>query len=163
MTEQNNSDQSKEQNIPFTVITQYVRDQSFEVVNPTETFLSSQEHQPNISVEVSTKAIKVNTNVFEVVLNIKVNANIDSKPLFIAELAYSGLVSLNEDQVPKDVVGPLLLVHTPLLLFPFARSIIATMTRDGGFPALMLHPVDFAALYQGQQENQEQELKEEQA
>ena len=66
------------------------------------------------------------------------------------ELVYAGTVSIGE--VPQEALGPLLLIETPRLLFPFARAIVANATREAGFPPLNIAPVDFVALYRQQLE-----------
>src|SRR5262249_55820484 len=88
---------------------------------------------------------------FEVTLTIEAAATTPEKePLFVLELVYGGTVSLGE--VPQDAYGPLLLIETPRLLFPFARAIVANATREAGFPPLNIAPVDFVALYRSQLE-----------
>jgi preprotein translocase subunit SecB len=69
--------------------------------------------------------------------------------LFIMELVYCAVVTLGE--VPQEAVGPLLLIETPRPLFPFARAILANVSREAGFPPLQVSPVDFVALYRQQQ------------
>jgi preprotein translocase subunit SecB len=66
--------------------------------------------------------------------------------VFIADLSYAGIFTLNG--VPENQQEPILLVECPRLLFPFARNILADITRDGGFPPVMLAPVDFVSLWQ---------------
>jgi len=87
----------------------------------------------------------VGGNSFEVVLHLKIDAGLEGKSLFILELAYAGVFTLN---LPEEQVHPVLLIECPRLLFPFARNIVADMTRDGGLPPLLLQPLDFASLYQ---------------
>lgn len=150
-----NTQTEENQSAPFGIITQYIKDQSFENPSPVDAFLTQHDTQPNISVDISAKATKVRDGLFEVVLDLKTKGTLsENKFLFIAELSYGALVSMDESQIPQETVAPLLMIHTPTLLFPFARSIMADMTREGGFPALMLHPVDFAALFQAQQNAQ---------
>jgi preprotein translocase subunit SecB len=72
----------------------------------------------------------------------------EKEPLFMLELVYAGTVTIGE--VPQDAFGPLLLIETPRLLFPFARAIVANATREAGFPPLNIAPVDFVALYRQQ-------------
>jgi preprotein translocase subunit SecB len=106
-------------------------------------------------IDISAKATKLRDGLFEVVLDLKTKGQLaENKPLFIAELSYGAIVAIDEQQVPAESIAPLLMIHFPTLLFPFARAIMSSMTRDGGFPALMLHPVDFSVLYQAQQESQ---------
>ncbi|MEQ9360783.1 MAG: protein-export chaperone SecB, partial [Rhodospirillales bacterium] len=84
-------------------------------------------------------------DVFEVILDIKAESKIAGKATYIMELKYAGLFTL---RVPEQHRASLLFVECPRLMFPFARAIIADITRDGGFQPLVLGPIDFAALYQ---------------
>ena len=76
---------------------------------------------------------------------IKVNAKVNDEALFLLELVYGAVVTIRN--TPRDMLPPILLVETPRLMFPFARNIVADATRDGGFPPLMINPVDFVELY----------------
>ena len=78
--------------------------------------------------------------------------NKDGKIAFIAEVSYAGIFTLNK--VPTEHEKPLLLIEAPRMLFPFARNILAETTRDGGYPPLMLNPIDFAALFRKQTEKE---------
>ncbi|HEX9904083.1 MAG TPA: protein-export chaperone SecB, partial [Propylenella sp.] len=82
---------------------------------------------------------------FEVELKLEAKAARGEDTLFIVEVTYAGLFQLRN--VPQEQVHPLLLIECPRLLFPFARQILADATRQGGFPPLMIDPVDFTALY----------------
>ena len=73
--------------------------------------------------------------------------------MFIAELSYSGVFTLNG--IPENTVEPVLLVECPRLLFPYARNILADVTRDGGFPPVLLQPIDFVSLWQTRRAQQE--------
>lgn len=127
--------------------TQFIRDLSFEVPSGAQAFLALQKTPPNISLNLDVRANPVDeaANQFEVVLHVKADCKIGDMVGFIVELAYSGVFTVN---VPKDHLHPVLLIECPRLLFPFARNVLADVTRDGGFPPLMLGLVDFAALYQ---------------
>ena len=139
----------------FDIVIQYVKDQSFENPNPIEAFLEEHKSQPAISLEIRTNFEKVREGLYEVLLHLNVKCTVDAqKTISIAELGYGAIVVIDEDQVPKESIGSLLMVYFPSLLFPFARAIIADMTREGGFPALMLNPIDFDAMYQEQLKNQ---------
>ena len=141
--------------VAFGIVTQYIKDQSFENPNPVDAFLDTQETQPTISIDISANAKKVRDGLFEVAIDLSAKGLVDDKKtLFIAELTYGAIVAIDETQVPPESVAPLLMVHFPTLMFPFARAIMADMTRDGGFPALMLNPIDFGAMYQAHQQNQ---------
>ena len=133
---------------------QYLKDLSFENPNPLDAYQSSE--KPDIQVNVNTQVKKLPNNAFEVTLDIKTEAKKKDKVAFIAEVSYAGIFTLNK--IPPEQEKPFLLIEAPRMLFPFARNVLAETTRDGGYPPLMLNPIDFNALYQkqmaGQQENQ---------
>jgi preprotein translocase subunit SecB len=132
---------------PLVVNLQYVKDLSFEVPGAPEIYTTLRE-QPRIDValDVQARALQDGGNVFEVTLQIRCDAKTsDGTTAFIAELAYSGLFTVN---VGADVLEPVLLVECPRLLFPFARNILSDVTRDGGFMPVALTPIDFVALWQ---------------
>jgi preprotein translocase subunit SecB len=144
--------------LPITIHAQYIKDFSFENPSPIASFSSESTAQPNISVGIQAKADNLGGRNFEVVLEIRIDASRDKSPLFVTELSYAGIVTL-ADSVDEGDAGHLLMVESPRLLFPFARNILADVTRDGGFPPLMLAPVDFAALYEQQKNQEAQETK----
>lgn len=131
---------------PLQLNIQYTKDLSFEVPGAPEIFVTLRE-QPRVdlSLDVQARPVPGGTNTFEVSLQIRADAKVGETPCFIAELAYCGVFTLN---VPEEQVEPVLLVECPRLLFPFARNILADITRDGGFPPVMLAPIDFVALWQ---------------
>jgi preprotein translocase subunit SecB len=139
--------------LPITIHAQYIKDLSFENPSPIQSFTNETNAQPNISVGIQAKAENLGGRNFEVILDIRIDATREKAPLFVTELSYAGIITLG-DNVEELEAGPLLMIESPRLLFPFARNILADVTRDGGFPPLMLAPVDFAALYE-QQKNQE--------
>lgn len=131
--------------LPIQIHAQYIKDLSFE--NPkAPASLQPQSEGPRIEVNVDVQAAKVSENEFyEVVLKITASGKSGASQMFLAELTYGGLFSL--PGVPEDALHPVLLIECPRILFPFARAIIAEVTRDGGFPPLLIQPVDFAAMY----------------
>ncbi len=145
--------------IPLVVNVQYVKDMSFEVPNAPAVF-AQMRGQPQVSVNLDVQARRVTEgqNHYEVVLMIRVEAHQPaeaaangaapavSPALFVAELAYGGVFTLNG--IPDNTVEPILLVECPRILFPFARNILSDITRDGGFPPVLLQPIDFVALWQ---------------
>lgn len=135
---------------PLTVNAQYIKDLSFEHPNPVKT-LQPSESQPDININIDVTAQNIQETTFEVVLTIKADAKRDKEVLFISEIQYAGLFTLGAD-LPKEAVHPILMIECPRMLFPFARSMIANVTREGGFPPLSLNPIDFAALYHQQME-----------
>ena len=131
---------------------QYVKDLSFE--GPAlPMILSELKGAPSISVDIDVKANRGAEKIYMVDLTVKTKAvkPDDQKVVFICELTYGGLVTLD---VPPEHVEPLLLVEIPHLLFPYARAIIANTTREAGLPPLQINPVDFAALYRQRVQSQ---------
>lgn len=127
------------------VLGQYVKDLSFE--NPGHPPV---QEQPNIDlgIDVGAAPHADGNGMFEVSLKLSAKATSGETVLFITELDYAGLFQLQN--VPDNQVEPMLLIECPRLLFPFARRIVAEITREGGFPPLLIDPVDFVALYQAQ-------------
>ena len=132
------------------MISQYVKDLSFE--NPNAPAVYQWQGQPRIDVQFNIGAQQAGDDVHEVILKIDVRAEAADKVAFQVELAYAGLFALRN--VPEDQVQPFLLAEAPRLLFPFARRVLADAVRDGGFPPLLLEPIDFGALYMSQLEAQ---------
>jgi preprotein translocase subunit SecB len=125
------------------LISQYIKDMSFE--NPNAPGIYQAEQAPEISVQFDINGQQVGEEVHEVVLKIEVRAESAGTVAFLVELAYAGLFGLRN--VPEDQIQPFLLGEGPRLLFPFARRVVADAIRDGGFPPLLLDPIDFNGLY----------------
>lgn len=132
------------------LISQYVKDLSFE--NPNAPAIYQSQQGPEINVQFDIGANQVGDEVHEVTLKIEVRATIEGTTAFITELSYAGLFGLRN--VPDEHVQPFLLGEGPRLLFPFARRVVADAIRDGGFPPLLLEPIDFVALFQQQAQAQ---------
>ncbi len=130
--------------IRFLVAAQYIKDLSFESPGAPHS-LQPSEVAPQITVQVDMAATPVGENGHEVALSLTVNARRAEEQLFLVELTYAGVFVVTG--VPEAGLRPLLQIEAPKLLFPFARSVISAAVRDGGFPPLLLQPVDFAALY----------------
>ena len=130
------------------IIAQYVKDMSFENPNAPRSFQVAS--QPQIEMNVNVGARKAGDDVYEVELKIEATAKGEELTSFVVELVYAGLCGLRN--LPDEALEPFLLVEAPRLIFPFARRIVADATRDGGFPPLMLEPIDFAALYMAQRQ-----------
>lgn len=128
----------------LSVLTQYVKDQSFE--NPdAPRSLGPRRTAPQINIGINVSANPLDEEDFEVELRLEGRATDGEQVLFIAELLYAGIFRISN--VPKEQLAPTLMIECPRLLFPFARQILADMTRNGGFPPLLIDPVDFTALY----------------
>ncbi len=137
-----------EKAIPAIMVSaQYSKDLSFEAPTAPGIFATMQQEAPDVKIGVNVNFTEFEDNVFEVVLRIDAAATVASETAFVLELEYGGLFTIN---VEDEVKGAVLLIECPRLLFPFARNILADVTRDGGFPPLMLGPVDFAEMYQQQ-------------
>lgn len=128
----------------FNLIGQYIRDLSFENPGAPGSNMSGGTNPSfNVSINVSVK--KQSDDVYAVELLLNAKAQRDSNVLFNVELAYGGVFRLKN--VPEAQLAPLLMVECPRLIFPFARQVLATTVQSGGFPPLMMEPVDFQALY----------------
>ena len=134
-----------EQNPSINVVSQFIRDLSFE--NFAARAENPPESGPDINVQVNLDARKKN-DVFEVVLNLKVDAKAGEEAIFFLELEYAGV--FNIQNVPDEHLHPVLMIECPRLLFPFARRIIRDMTADGGFPPLNVDNIDFLSLYRNE-------------
>ena len=132
------------------ILTQYVKDLSFE--NPNAPASLQSQEQPRIDVNVAVNAKRAGDNVFEVELKINAKAMAGDNHAFVIDVLYAGLFGLQN--VPEEALQPFLLIEAPRIIFPFARRIVADSVRDGGFPPLMLDPIDFASLYMAQQQAQ---------
>ena len=144
---------SQEPQAALTVVGQYVKDLSFEVPNPIKSLFQGGE-RPQFDINIEAKASHVSERNFEVALEMKINCTRDKETVFVLETVYAGLFTIGGD-VPEEYIRPILMVECPRILFPFARSLVASTIQDGGFPPLMLTPIDFAALYQQQAQREE--------
>ena len=127
------------------VIVQYVKDFSFENPNAPRPMVEPTP-QPSINVQINVNPRQMSGTDFEVELKIEGKAEAAGMTLFALDLAYGGLFRLLN--IPQEQIGAVVMIECPRILFPFAREIIAAATMHGGFPPLLLDPVDFAALYQ---------------
>lgn len=127
------------------VVTQYVKDLSFESPGAPQS-LRVREKPPAININVNVNANPLGGEDYDVVLTLTARADVDKDVLFNVELVYGGVFRIQH--FPKEHMLPLLFIECPRLLFPFARQIIADATRGGGFPPLMIDPIDFARMYQ---------------
>ncbi|MVA96644.1 protein-export chaperone SecB [Nitratireductor sp. CAU 1489] len=127
------------------VLAQYVKDLSFESPGAPNS-LRGRDQAPNININVNVNANSISENEYDVNLMLTAKASHQDSVLFNVELAYGGVFRVAG--FPKEHVLPVLFIECPRLLFPFARQIIADATRNGGFPPLMLDPIDFAQIFQ---------------
>ena len=122
---------------------QYIKDFSFE--NPNSPGSLQPKTEPSVEVNVDVQAVSLSDHVYEVSLTTSITGRDETQTLFIIELVYAGIFTFQAES--DDNIQPGLLIDCPQLLFPFARSIISSVTQNGGFPPLLLQPVNFAQLY----------------
>jgi preprotein translocase subunit SecB len=133
------------QTAEFGVLAQYIKDFSFENPNAPRS-LSPLQQQPEIAIQVNVTPKALSNTDFEVELRIDGKAEATGLLLFSFDLTFAGVFRLHN--IPPENVSPLIMIEAPRLLFPFAREIISSAISSGGFPPLLLNPVDFVALYQ---------------
>lgn len=134
---------------PVKVLAQYVKDFSFENPNSPESLRASNA-RPEMDVSIVIDGVKVNDDaepsLYESSIKLKVKSTRDGDTLFITEIVYAALVDL-KDSAP-EYIRPILYVEVPQMLFPFARQMLANAVSSGGFPPLLLNPIDFKGMYE---------------
>lgn len=140
MSEENN----QQANRPAVLInSQYIKDLSLEIPHAPEIF-SKINQKPELKVDMNVQSQKLASGDYNVTLNIAINGDVTNEKLFIIELSYAAVVSIN---LPQEHIEPVLAIEIPHLIFPFARNVITQCLTEGGLPPFMLNPVDFAGLY----------------
>lgn len=134
-----------EQMPQINALAQYTKDFSFENPNAPRS-LQGQQGAPNIQIQVNVNARQIMGEDFEVELKLEGSAGTQPELMFSFELNYAGVFRLRN--IPQEHLGGVLMVECPRILFPFARQIVASAVRDGGFPPLYMDPIDFLGLYQ---------------
>lgn len=139
------------QQMQVQVVGQYIKDLSFENPN-VDKLVGGIGEQPNLNVEVSVNAHPVNEDqgLYESRIEFKAVAVNKIGTIYDFELVYAGMFALKG--VPKEAMEPFLLINCPSILFPFLRRIVADVTREGGFPPLLLDPIDFGSLFMRRQQ-----------
>jgi preprotein translocase subunit SecB len=140
--ENENKNEKKPQ---VSINSQYIKDLSFENPDSPASF-TKVNAAPKIDLTLDVQVKKVEEDNYEVVLKVISKATHETTTLFVVELSYAGLFTVKDcaDESQKE---QLLLIYCPNLIFPFARRVIADLTRDGGYQPLMINPIDFASLY----------------
>ncbi len=129
----------------LSVLGQYIKDFSFENPNAPRS-LAPNQTQPAINIQINVSAQQLAQTDYEISLKLEGKAESAGTLLFAFDLTFAGVFRLQN--VPAETLQPIVMIECPRLLFPFAREIVATSVRNGGFPPLLLDPVDFVALYQ---------------
>jgi len=130
------------------VLTQYVKDFSFENPGAPQSLRVRSNAAPNINISIGVQSAPAGANEFEVELKIDARAVDGEAVLFIIELVYAGVFRFTN--IPAEQTRAVALIECPRLLFPFARQIVAEASRNGGFPPLLIDPVDFVSMYRQQ-------------
>ena len=135
----------------------YVKDISFEIPNSPMVF--QEEWEPTVNMDIANSASKISDDVFEVVLSVTVTVSSEEKTMYLVEAQQAGIFHIAG--LPDDAINRMLATICPNILFPFAREIIADLVTRGGFPQLLLAPVNFDALFMQkiQQEAGQQEAE----
>ncbi|ODA68038.1 Protein-export protein SecB [Methyloligella halotolerans] len=142
------------QQVTLNVLAQYIKDMSFESPNAPKT-LQPGKTQPRLEVSVNVQASGVGEDLYEVVLSLEAHAKTDDDVVYNIELLYGGMFRVKG--ASQEMLQPILFIDCPALLFPFARRVMADVSRDGGFPPLLLDPIDFRTLYRRNLENAQKE------
>ena len=137
------------------ILTQYVRDLSFENIAAQKGL--APRSKPEIRVQVNIDAQQRAADHYEVALKVKVDSKVAEAQVFILELDYAGLFLIQN--VPAEQLHPLLMIECPRLIFPYLRRIVSDVTRDGGYPPMNLEQVDFLALYRAELARRQAEAK----
>ncbi len=130
---------------PITVNAQYIKDFSFENPNAPRSLVNTGK-PPNVEVNINVEARPLSDNAYEVALKVNASAKTEDMTAFVVDLTYACIMTLNG--FTDEQIQPVLMIEGPRLLFPFARQIVADATREGGYPPLLINPIDFAAMYQ---------------
>lgn len=128
----------------YSLVGQYIRDLSFENPGAPASILTGGA-QPQFTVGINVGVKKQTDDIYAVEISLNAKAERDGTMLFQVEMVYGGVLRIRN--VPEDQLAPLLMVECPRLLFPFARHALANTVQLGGFPPLMMDPVDFQALF----------------
>lgn len=136
----------------FNIITQFLKDFSFESPNVPELFFKNENQQAKMEINIDIQIKGAENNLFMVDLIMKIHSKLDNgdKSIFLIESTYSGLVQMEEEK-DEEVKKRTLLINVPTLLFPAVRALITRMTAESGFPAFVMQPVDFEKLYEDRQ------------
>ena len=153
---ENKTENNEQQQVAIAINAQFVKDISFEAPHVPQIFTEVKTN-PEINVNVDVQAGRIQDTVYQVGLKIKAEAKVEDKVAFLCEVEYGCIATV---QVPPEHVEPILLIEIPRLLFPFARNIIADLTRESGFPPLMINPIDFVGLYHKRLEELKKEKEE---
>lgn len=139
----NGNDAAESTQPQINVLGQYIKDLSFE--NPSAPRSLRGQGKPSVQINFNVQAQPIGEELYEVALTLEANTTTEEGVVYNMELVYAGGFRLHN--LPKEAIQPVLFIECPALLFPFVRRIVADLTREGGFPPLLIDPIDFASLY----------------
>ncbi len=139
------------------VLAQFVKDFSFENPNAPDILAKPPQSQPQINIQVNVNARQLSNTDYEVDLQLEAKAGEGKNLLFSTDITYSGIFRIQN--MPVESLQPVIMIECPRLLFPFARQIVADATRNGGYPPLMIDPIDFVALFRQRTEQEAKDTK----
>lgn len=144
--------QAPQQPVQVRILSQYVKDLSFE--NPiVRKLMATPGDSPNLKVEVNVNAERIEGDIFESAIEFKATATNNIGTIYVLETVYAGLFKI--EAMPEQALEPFLLISGPTTIFPFLRRLVADVTREGGYPPLMLDPIDFASLFMRRQQEKQ--------
>ena len=135
------------------ILSQYIKDLSFENPNVRK-LITNPGDQPNLKVEVNVGAERIESDLYETSIDFKATATNNLGTIYVLETVYAGLLKI--ESIPEAALEPFLLISGPTMIFPFLRRLVADVTREGGFPPLLLDPIDFGGLYSRRQQQRGQ-------
>jgi len=134
----------------FSIEKIYVKDLSLEIPNAPAVFM--QRETPQVSIELGNKVTRLEEGVFEVMLSVTVTSKIEEKTVFLVEVAQAGIFQVRN--IPQENLEAIVSVTCPNILFPYAREAVSDLITRGGFPPVLLSPINFEALYAQQKQQQ---------
>jgi len=132
----------------------YLKDVSFESPNSPHSFTDG-EWKPQVNVNLDSSNQTIAQDTYEVVLSITVTAKQNDKTAFLVEIKQAGIFTMSG--FPEENLAGMIGAYCPEALFPFAREAISEMVSKGGFPPLLLAPVNFNALFTQQMQQKAEE------
>jgi preprotein translocase subunit SecB len=135
----------------FSIQKIYVKDVSFETPNSPQIF--QKQWQPVVNMDLTSAARTLDKSFYEVVLSVTVTVSFEKETVYLVEVQQAGIFQLAD--IPEEIVKQMLATACPNILFPFAREAVSDLVTRGGFPQLLLAPVNFDALYLQQQQKEQ--------
>jgi len=153
MTEENNAATQEDNKREFAIQKIYIKDVSFETPNTPKIF--QQKWEPEVSLQLGNSAVTLSDSVHEIILTITVTAKVGEDTAYLCEVKQAGIFSIKG--YDEQEMGMMAGSYCPNILFPYAREAISDLVVKGGFPQMLLAPVNFDALYQQHMQQQAQQ------